>query len=443
MNANKPKVVKFGGSSLADANQIRKVYDIIMAEPDRRYVVASAPGKRFSDDIKITDLLYKCFELSENDEPIDDIFDLICNRFNGIIEELGLDLDISDKLASIKNAIENHAGRDYAASRGEYLNSIILAKFLGFHFLDAARVVKFRDDGTFDAEATQELLSKKLSEHHRAVVPGFYGSMPNGTIKTFSRGGSDVTGSLVARASDAYIYENWTDVSGFMMADPRIVDSPMPIDVITYRELRELSCMGAGVFHEDAVFPVRIAGIPINIKNTNAPEDTGTFIVPKADSFNKDRIITGISGKKGFSTINIEKDMLHNERGIGRKILEAVEKENMITEHLPSGIDTISVVISGNIDDTKKQRLLDTLEKNVQPDSMTFEDGFAIIAVVGRGMVKAKGTAARIFKACAENDINIRMIDQGSSELNIIIGVMEEDFEKAIKAIYNEFVPCK
>ncbi len=440
MNANKPKVVKFGGSSLADAGQLRKVYDIIMAEPERRYVVASAPGKRFKDDTKVTDLLYKCFELSENDEPIDEVFGTICERFNGIIKGLGLDLDISDKLSSIKNAIENHAGRDYAASRGEYLNSIILAKLLGYHFIDAARVIKFRDDGTFDPDTTQELLSKKLSEHHRALVPGFYGSMPNGTIKTFSRGGSDVTGSLVARAADAFIYENWTDVSGFMMADPRIVENPQPIDVITYRELRELSCMGAGVFHEDAVFPVRIAGIPINIKNTNAPEDTGTFIVPTADNFNKERIITGISGKKGFSTINIEKDMLHNERGIGRKVLEAVENENMITEHLPSGIDTLSVVISGDIDDAKKDRLLSTLQNTVHPDTMTFEEGFAIIAVVGRGMVKAKGTAARIFKACADNDINIRMIDQGSSELNIIIGVMEEDFEKAIKAIYNEFV---
>lgn len=442
MTANKPKVVKFGGTSLAEASQLRKAYDIIMADKDRRYVVASAPGKRFSDDIKVTDLLYKCFELSENDEPIDEIFNTISDRFNDIIKGLGIELDISDKLASIKNAIENHAGRDYAASRGEYLNSIIFSKLLGFHFIDAARVIKFREDGSFDAETTQELLSAKLSEHQRAIIPGFYGAMPNGTIKTFSRGGSDVTGSLVARACDAYLYENWTDVSGFMMADPRIVDSPMPIDVITYRELRELSCMGAGVFHEDAVFPVRAAGIPINIKNTNAPDDTGTFIVPTAESFNKDRVITGISGKKGFSTINIEKDMLHNEKGIGRKILEVVENENMITEHLPSGIDTISVVLSGKINDAKKERMLETLRKTVKPDTMTFEDGFAIIAVVGRGMVKAKGTAARIFKACAESDINIRMIDQGSSELNIIIGVMEEDFEKTIKAIYNEFVPC-
>ena len=436
----KPKAVKFGGSSLADVGQFKKVQSIIMSDETRRYVVPSAPGKRFPDDVKVTDLFYECFELSEREEPIDKPYDIICKRYNDIIKGLGLDLDISDKLASIKNSIENQAGRDFAASRGEYLNGYILSKLIGFHFIDAARVIKFHEDGTYDAETTQKLLSAKLSEHYRAVIPGFYGSMPNGTIKTFSRGGSDVTGAIVARASDASVYENWTDVSGFLMADPRIVENPMPIDVITYRELRELSYMGAGVLHEDSVFPVRAADIPINIRNTNAPEDKGTMIVPASADYNKKNIITGIAGKKGFAFITVEKDMLHDEKGIGRKILEVVEKEDMCTEHIPSGIDTISVIISGDIDKAKKQRIIDGITKAVKPDSIVYEDGLALIAVVGRGMERTMGTAAKVFKACADNSINIRMIDQGSSEINIILGVRDEDFEKATSAIYNEFV---
>ena len=436
----KPKSVKFGGSSLADVGQFRKVQNIILSDETRRYVVPSAPGKRFSDDIKVTDLFYECFELSEKEEPIDKPFNMICERFNGIIEGLGLDLDISDKLASIKNSIENQAGRDFAASRGEYLNGYILSKLLGFHFIDAARVIKFHEDGTYDAETTQMLLSAKLSEHHRAVIPGFYGSMPNGTIKTFSRGGSDVTGAIVARAAGASVYENWTDVYGFLMTDPRIVENPKPIDIITYRELRELSYMGAGVLHEDSVFPVRAAGIPINIRNTNAPEDKGTMIVSETSDYNKKNIITGIAGKKGFAFITVEKDMLHNEKGIGRKILEVIEKEDMCTEHIPSGIDTISVIISGDIDGGKKRRIINGIKNAVNPDSIVYEDGLALIAVVGRGMERTMGTAAKVFKACADNNINIRMIDQGSSEINIILGVSDADFEKATKAIYNEFI---
>lgn len=437
---NKPKVVKFGGTSLADVEHFNKVKAIVTAEEERRYVVPSAPGKRFKTDIKITDMLYECFELSEREEPIDEVFSKITARYDEIIAGLGIDLDLSNNYAQIKTAIENHAGRDFAASRGEYLSALVLSKYLGFHFIDAARVIKFNEDGTFDGETTQELLSKKLSEHYRAVIPGFYGSMPNGTIKTFSRGGSDVTGSIVAKAASASIYENWTDVPGFLMADPRIVPDADTIHVITYRELRELSYMGASVLHEDSVFPVRSAGIPINIRNTNDPDHKGTMIVPAHSEYDRDRIITGIAGKKGFSLISVEKDMFHNERGVARKILSIVERENLNFEHMPTGIDSLTVVVSGDADDAKKSRIVEAIKEEVTPDSVTYEDGLALIAVVGRGMVQNKGTAAKVFKACAENGINIRMIDQGSSEINIIIGVAELDFNKACSAIYHEFV---
>ena len=336
--------------------------------------------------------------------------------------------------------MENHAGRDYAASRGEYLNGIILAKLLGYHFLDPARVIRFAEDGSFDAELTNQMLGEKLSQHKRAVIPGFYGSMPNGTVKTFSRGGSDITGSIVARAANAAIYENWTDVSGFMMADPRIIDDPHTIEIITYRELRELSYMGATVLHEDAIFPVRLAGIPINIRNTNDPACDGTVIVPSTGIYDTKRIITGIAGKTGFSVINIEKDMMNSELGFGRRVLEVFEKLGISFEHLPSGVDTMGVVVNTRDIEPFRQRILDGIRASVSPDSLTIEDGLALIAVVGRGMVRTKGTAAKLFKACAEADVNIRMIDQGSSEFNIIIGVEEGDFIAAQKAIYNEFV---
>lgn len=301
MNSEIVKVVKFGGSSLADAEHFKKVRDIILADPTRRYVVPSAPGKRFDGDIKVTDMLYDCYRLADEGSDFSEEFSLIEERYNSIIADLGLDLDLSEEFQNIKSAFKYHAGSDYAASRGEYLNGIILAKLIDFDFMDAAKVIKFFDNGTFDPEKTQIILSDRLTRHYKAVIPGFYGTLPNGTIKTFSRGGSDITGSIVARASSAALYENWTDVSGFLMTDPRIVENPCPIDTITYQELRELSYMGAGVLHEDAIFPVRFAGIPINIKNTNDPAAKGTFIVPEADSFDAERVITGIAGKKGFS----------------------------------------------------------------------------------------------------------------------------------------------
>jgi len=438
--ADPVKVVKFGGSSLADAEHFRMVQSIVTAEESRRYVVPSAPGKRFKEDDKVTDLLYQCYEVSDDPAKLDEVFARVIERYELIIEGLGMELDLSEEYTKIKNSMENHAGRDYAASRGEYLNGIILAKLLGYHFLDPARVIRFAEDGSFDAELTNQMLGEKLSQHKRAVIPGFYGSMPNGTVKTFSRGGSDITGSIVARAANAAIYENWTDVSGFMMADPRIIDDPHTIEIITYRELRELSYMGATVLHEDAIFPVRLAGIPINIRNTNDPACDGTVIVPSTGIYDTKRIITGIAGKTGFSVINIEKDMMNSELGFGRRVLEVFEKLGISFEHLPSGVDTMGVVVNTRDIEPFRQRILDGIRASVSPDSLTIEDGLALIAVVGRGMVRTKGTAAKLFKACAEADVNIRMIDQGSSEFNIIIGVEEGDFIAAQKAIYNEFV---
>ena len=434
------KVVKFGGSSLADAEQFKKVRDIILSDPSRRFVVPSAPGKRFSADTKVTDMLYSCYESASRGENIDEEFSKISDRYNGIISELGLDLSLESEFESIKHAFRHKSGRDYAASRGEYLNSIILAKYLDFPFIDAASVIFFNQDGSFDSERTNTVLSVTLQKYQNAVIPGFYGSMPNDTIKTFSRGGSDITGSIVARAANATLYENWTDVSGFLMADPRIIENPEPISYITYRELRELSYMGATVLHEDAVFPVRMMGIPINIKNTNKPLDPGTMIVSEAPQNDAGHVITGIAGKKNFSVITIEKDMMNQELGFGRRLLEAIEKNKISFEHLPSGIDTMSVVVSENALAGKREQVILDICKAVNPDHIAIEDDVALVAVVGRRMVSSHGTAAKIFSAISKENINIRTIDQGSSELNIIIGVKNEDFEKTMNAIYRAFV---
>lgn len=434
------KVVKFGGSSLADAEQFRKVAAIVKAHPDRRFVVASAPGKRFSEDVKVTDMLYRCYDMVRNREDIRQYYAQIAKRYTDIIADLGLDFDISGELDYIYNAILHHSGKDFAASRGEYLNSIILAKFLKFDFVDAESVIFFREDGSFDEEGTNKAMKEELAKHRYAVIPGFYGVMPNGTIKTFSRGGSDITGSLVARAAEAELYENWTDVSGFLMADPRVVKNPKSISTITYRELRELSYMGATVLHEDAIFPVRSAGIPINIRNTNEPQADGTMIVAASKEYDAKHVITGIAGKKGFSAINIEKGMMNSEIGFICKVLNVLKDYGISCEHIPSGVDTMSVLVASADLEGRREQLLDAIIKSVAPDSIVIEDGLALLAVVGRGMIQAKGTAARVCHAISECNINIRMIDQGSSELNIIIGVEEHDLQLAQQAIYNEFV---
>ena len=433
------KVVKFGGSSLASASQMQKVKQIITSDPDRRYVIPSAPGRRYSDDAKVTDMLYQCYDAAAAGEDITDRIGRIQSRFREIIEGLNLDLDLSDEFALIKDHFMRQAGRDYAASRGEYLNGKVLAAYLGFRFIDAAEVICFTESGSFDSEKTHEILRERLKNMEQAVIPGFYGAMPDGSIKTFSRGGSDVTGSIVARAVRADVYENWTDVSGVLVADPRIVSNPEVVETITYRELRELSYMGATVLHEDAIFPVRSEGIPIHILNTNHPEDKGTLIV-ESTCRSPRYVITGIAGKKGFCSINIEKDMMNSEIGFGRRVLQVFEDNEISFEHTPSGIDTFSVLVHQDEFMEKEQSVISGLHRAVHPDTIDLEGDLALIAVVGRGMKAKKGTAGLIFSALAHARVNIKMIDQGSSELNIIIGVRNEDFEAAIKAIYDIFV---
>ena len=433
------KVVKFGGSSLASAEQFNKVKSIITADPHRRYVIPSAPGKRFSDDTKVTDMLYDCYDTAVNGKNFEEKLDKIHARYQEIIDGLHLNLSLDEEFEKIFEYFQNGAGVNYAASRGEYLNGIIMAHYLGFDFIDSAEVIFFDENGEFDSEKTNNILSMRLEKTEHAVIPGFYGVMPNGTIKTFSRGGSDITGSIVARAVKADLYENWTDVSGFLVTDPRIVENPEPIEIITYRELRELAYMGASVLHDEAIFPVRREGIPINIKNTNDPSAPGTLIVESTCKKPK-YTITGIAGKKGFASVNLEKDRMNTEIGFGRRVLSVFEENGLSFEHIPSGIDTMSVFVQQSDFEEKEQKILAGLHRNVDPDFLEIHSNIALIAVVGRGMKSTEGTAGKLFTALAKEDINIRMIDQGSSELNIIIGVNEKDFEKAIKAIYHAFI---
>lgn len=432
-------VAKFGGSSLADANQFRKVAAIVKENPDRRYIVPSAPGKRFADDIKVTDMLYKAYDLAADGEDFVPQLLKIKERYDGIIAELQLDLNLDDEFEQIKVSLQANAGRDYAASRGEYLSGKILAELIGYHFMDAAKCIRFNETGSFNNDFTFEKTSEHLSHYERAVIPGFYGRMPNGTIKTFSRGGSDITGSLVARATGADLYENWTDVDGFLVTDPRIIPDAKIIKTITYKELRELSYMGATVLHEDAIFPVHQAGIPINIRNTNNPAAPGTMIVANEKIDENTPNITGLAGKKGFSIINIEKAMMNAEIGFGKKVLSVLEREKLCFEHLPSGIDTMSIVLESKAIENKKEDIAYTIKRETLADSVTVESGIALLAIVGVGMRKTTGTAARVLTAIAKKNINIRMLDQGSSELNIIIGVDEDQFEIALRAIYDEF----
>ena len=433
------KVVKFGGSSLASARQFKKVGDIIRADKTRRYVIPSAPGKRNSKDTKVTDMLYECYAAASAGASYKKILEAIKARYQEIIDGLELNLNLDHEFATIEENFVKGIGKDYAASRGEYLNGIVMANYLGYEFIDAAEVIFFDEHGNFEAELTNKELSERLEHVERAVIPGFYGSKHDGSIKTFSRGGSDVTGSIVARAIHADLYENWTDVSGFLVTDPRIVENPEVIETITYKELRELAYMGAGVLHEDAIFPVRKEGIPINIRNTNRPEDKGTLIVES--TCRKPRYtITGIAGRKGFCAINIEKAMMNSEVGFGRKVLGVFEKYGISFEHMPSGIDTMTIMVHQDEFEEYEQSVIAGIHRAVEPDLVDLEADLALIAVVGRGMKGTRGTVGRIFSALAHARINVKMIDQGSSELNIIIGVKNSDFETAIKAIYDIFI---
>jgi len=436
------KVVKFGGSSLASAEQFKKVGDIIRAEKSRRYVVPSAPGKRFSEDTKVTDMLYQCYAKAEAGKDFKEQLKAIKARYDEIIDGLGLNLSLDDEFKVIEENFAKKVGSDYAASRGEYLNGIIMAEYLGYEFIDAAEVIFFDKNGKFDGKKTNKVLSERLENVKCAVIPGFYGAMLDGTIKTFSRGGSDLTGSIVAKAAKVDMYENWTDVSGFMIADPRIINNPKTIEAITYKELRELSYMGATVLHEDAIFPIRKEGIPINIRNTNAPDEPGTLIV-EATCRHPKYTITGIAGKQGFASITIEKAMMNSEIGFCRRVLQVFEDNDISIEHMPSGIDTMTVFVHQSDFEEKEQKVIAGIHQAVQPDTVELESDLALIAIVGRGMKAKRGTSGRVFSALAHAHVNVKMIDQGSSELNIVVGVRNHDFENAIRALYDIFVTTR
>lgn len=434
------KVAKFGGSSVADALQIGKIKNIIENDLDIHYVVVSAPGKRFSDDSKVTDLLYLCKAHIEHNLPYQQIFQVICDRFMAVEVNLGVNVGLKEEFEEIRKNLEAGASADYIASRGEHLNAMLIAAYLGFDFVDSSRIVRFDEKGRFMEDLTNKEIAEELKHHERAVIPGFYGAKVDGTIKTFSRGGSDITGALVARAVGADVYENWTDVSGFLMADPRIVKDPKPISTVSYKELRELSYMGASVLHEDAIYPARIANIPINIRNTNEPENPGTMITSEPAKLEEGQIIAGIAGSKDFTVITMYKALLSSERGFIRKMSGVLEDFDIPIEHIPSGVDTLSVVISNKQLGGKLEDILDEFERQLKPDHMEVSDDIALIATVGAGMSLRTGVSAKLFTALAEKKVNIRMIDQGSSEMNIIVGVENKDFEKAIRAIYGAFV---
>ncbi len=432
-------VAKFGGSSLADKSQIEKVAHIIKANKNIKYIIPSAPGKRNGDDHKITDLLCMCYQLASHGLNFNDIYWIIENRFKSICSELGLDISIDEILEEIKEDIKKGSSRDYAASRGEYLSGIILSNYLGFKFVDPVDLMLFDEDGFLKDNETDRRIKSVLSDIEYAVIPGFYGADDRGEIRTFSRGGSDITGSIIASGVGAVMYENWTDVSGFLMADPGIVKDPKPIKKITYRELRELSYMGAPVLHEEAIFPVKKHNIPVNIKNTNKPEDPGTMIIYDLDIDDSEGEITGIAGKKDFTVITIEKTFMTREKDFFRKVISVFETNDIAIEHMPSGIDSISIIVSDLELNAKKKKVIEEIRIYCSPDNIVCSSGMALVAVVGRGMINTKGISAKIFTALAKGDVNIRMISQGSSELSIIVGIENKDFEKAISSIYNAF----
>jgi len=433
-------VAKFGGSSLSDAGQFKKVRDILLLDPRRVYVVPSAPGKRHDKDEKVTDLLYATHRLMQCGGDWQSVFARVEERYHAIERELALQTDLTRQLTQIRTDIAAGANADYCASRGEYLNGLLLSAYLGFTFLDPKDYIFFTAEGTYNSERTNEALSAALENVPNAVVPGFYGAMPDGSIRTFSRGGSDITGAIVARAACAEVYENWTDVSGFLMADPRLVENAKPIRNVTYRELRELSYMGATVLHEDSIFPVHRAGIPTNIRNTNHPDHIGTYITHQTEETPNPFVITGIAGRVGFSVISVEKAMMNAEKGFGRRILQAVEEMGLSFEHLPTGIDTLCVVLETACLAPLRDRVVSRIMELTSPDTITIHDDMGLIATVGRGMIHNPGTAARLFTALSRAHVNVRMIDQGSSELSILVGVDQCDFEASIRAIYHEFV---
>lgn len=433
------KVCKFGGTSMANSATITQVADIVSSDASRAYTVVSAPGKRDGGDVKVTDALYACAREKNEKGNCDEAFAVIEKRFLDIEKELGINVGMAKELKAIKAKIEDGAGVDYIASRGEYLSARVLAAKLGVEFVDTQDLIKFGTKGELLLDISLDLLRARLADIPRAVLPGFYGSDKDGVVRTFSRGGSDISGAIVARAVGADVYENWTDVDGFLTADPRIIDHPAIIDCLSYKELRELAYMGAEVLHPESIFPVRSAGIPINIRNTFNPSAKGTMIVADGKQRATGRVVTGIAGRKGFTIINIEKDMMNSEIGFCRKALSVLECEGVSFEHMPSGIDTLSLVIRDECLGGNAQKLVGKLRDALGADSIDIHSGLSLIATVGHNMASRHGTAATIFTALADSHINVRMIDQGSSEMNIIVGVDTFDYEKAIAAIYYAF----
>lgn len=434
------KVAKFGGSSMADAGQFRKVKSIIEADSARRVIVVSAAGKRFSGDNKLTDLLYLCHAHKKYGVNCDPVFDMIADRYRGICAELNLSLDIESELKALREEIEAGISKDKLVSRGEYFSAKLMADFLGYDFLDAELWLRFSFDGSINTAESYENF-QRLADGRKVVVPGFYGTMPDGSIKVLSRGGSDVTGALCAAALGADVYENWTDVSGILMADPRIVDNPDTIERITYNELRELSYLGAQVLHEGAVFPVRDKNIPLNIRNTNCPEHPGTLIMESFDDELRDeRFITGIAGRRNFSIVNVSKTGMSSEVGSLRRILEVFEKHGVCVEYTPSGIDSVSLVVAADKVKSSIYSIVGEIQKELAPDSVQITENISVIAAVGRKMAFKPGSSGRIFAALGANGINIRMISQGPEELNIIVGVNDDDFEKTVRVLYHSFV---
>ena len=435
------KVVKFGGSSMADAGQYRKIRDILLADPERKVVIVSAAGKRNKNDHKITDLLYLCHAHTQYGVDCTGVFEMIANRYREIRQELNLDLDLETEFSVLKKGLDAKAvSSDELASRGEYFSAKLMAAFLGFDFIDARDWIRFNFDGTVDQETTYENL-KKLYHGQGIVIPGFYGQMPDGRIRTFTRGGSDITGALAAAALDADVYENWTDVSGILMADPRIVEDPQTIPEVTYDELRELSYSGAQVLHEGTIFPVREKNIPLNIRNTNAPNDPGTMIMERFDhDSDPSRFLTGITGKKDFTVISISKRGMSSEVGELRRVLSVLERHNISVDYVPNGIDCLSVVTPTESVAPSLYSVLGEIQKEVEPDTIDVHDQIAVVAAVGRKMAFRPGISGQIFAALGEKGINIRMINQGPDELNIIFGVDNRDFAEAIKVLYHSFI---
>lgn len=433
------KVVKFGGSSLADAAQFEKVRQIVTADPARRVVVVSAPGKRFSADHKITDLLYLCYAHLQYGVSAEGVFSMVVERYRSIAADCGLSADIDKEFLALYEKMQQGISQDELVSRGEYFAARLMAEYLGFDFLDAAEWLQFSFDGQIDREHSYEAL-RRIAEDRSVVIPGFYGVMPDGHIKVLSRGGSDVTGALAAAALGADVYENWTDVSGILMADPRIVENPRPIERITYNELRELSFVGAQVLHEGTVFPVREKNIPLNIRNTNAPDHPGTLIMESFDDVDDGRLITGIAGKKNYSIITIAKSGMSSSVGTFRQVFEVFERHGVSIEYAPSGIDCLSLVVSSEKVAPCLYSILGELEKQLHPNNLHVTENISIVAAVGRKMAFRPGTSGRIFAALGEHGINIRMISQGPDELNIIVGVDTKDFAPAIQVLYNSFV---